>query len=189
MMVYTRRVDGKAVALIVMTVVVFGTLLVFFPNTFDDLFGKKFSGENTSGSERLLSYDILIEQLGGYSLLNWVFGIGIGYAYYSVFLSSLINTGLIGMGVFFYIFLKPILRLDNEPISLTTKIGLSCVLFIYIINVSDFYVPPTWMFLGLGYWLLDRRRRAEISSGERDDPPHEEGNVSQSNLVPMEVVR
>jgi hypothetical protein len=91
--------------------------------------------------------------------MNRLFGIGFGYFYGAVFNSVLINTGWIGMMVYLYAFLKPafLLRSDNEGLAL--KVGVATLFFLYLINVSELFLPTTWMFLGLAYWRLDQQNQ------------------------------
>jgi hypothetical protein len=34
--------------------------------------------------------------------------------------------------------------------------------------VSEFFLPTTWMFLGLAYWRLDQQKLEERSSGSQE---------------------
>ena len=65
------------------------------------------------------------------------------------------------MMVYLYAFLKPafLLRSDNEGLAL--KVGVATLFFLYLINVSELFLPTTWMFLGLAYWQLDQQRQAK----------------------------
>jgi len=72
--------------------------------------------------------------------------------------------------VFFYAFLKPtiLLRLDNGGLAL--KVGVETVFFLYCVNVSELFLPTTWMFLGLAYWRLDQQRRERETSDRIETP-------------------
>jgi len=93
-----------------------------------------------------------------FTFMNRIFGIGFGYFYGSVFNAVLVNTGWIGLIIYCYGFLKPaiLLRPDNEGLAL--KVGVLTLFFLYYINVSELFLPTTWMFLGLAYWRLDQQR-------------------------------
>jgi hypothetical protein len=71
----------------------------------------------------------------------------------------LVNTGWIGMLVYFYAFLKPVIMLRSEEGNIALKVGLATLLFLFYISVSELFLPTTWMFLGLAYWRLDQQRQ------------------------------
>jgi hypothetical protein len=138
-----------------------------FPETFSGLFADKFSGGNESGRARFSSWASVVSQLESFSVMNWLFGIGFGYTYLQTFFRMLMDTGLIGLGIFTYVFLKPVVLLSaKEPISLALKTGVAAIFFMFVINVPEPFIPTTWMFLGISYWLLERQWRAR-SSGRR----------------------
>jgi hypothetical protein len=91
--------------------------------------------------------------------MNRLFGIGFGYFYGSVFSAILVNTGWIGLAVFIYAFLKPVILLRPDNGGLALKVGVLTLFFLYYINVSELFLPTTWMFLGLAYWRLDQQRQ------------------------------
>jgi hypothetical protein len=91
--------------------------------------------------------------------MNHLFGIGFGYYYGSVFTAVLINTGWIGMIVYLYAFLKPAILLRSDSVGLALKVGVVTLFFLYFINVSELFLPTTWMFLGLAYWRLDQQKQ------------------------------
>ena len=91
--------------------------------------------------------------------MNRLFGIGFGYYYGGVFFAVLVNTGWIGMIVYFYAFLKPVIFLRSDHGSLALKVGVATLFFLFYISVSELFLPTTWMFLGLAYWRLDQQRQ------------------------------
>jgi hypothetical protein len=103
-----------------------------------------------------------------FTFMNRLFGIGFGYYYGGVYYAVLVNTGWIGMIVYFYAFLKPVIWLRPDEGVLALKTGVATLFFLFYISVSELFLPTTWMFLGLTYWRLDqqraRNRAAQISS-------------------------
>jgi len=134
-------------------------MALLYPDTFNTLFIDKFSGESASGQDHVKAFDSLMDLLGTFSLMNWFFGVGIGYIYSGVTPAVLFNSGLIGLGLYIYMFWKPILGLHGqEGESLGLKTAMFGIFVAYTINVSEFYLPTTWMFIGLAYWKLAQQR-------------------------------
>jgi hypothetical protein len=80
----------------------------------------------------------------------------------------LINTGWIGLAIYCYAFLKPSILLRSNGGALGIKVGLATIFFLYCINVSEFFLPTTWMFLGLAYWRLDQQKLRETLNGSQE---------------------
>jgi hypothetical protein len=74
-----------------------------------------------------------------------------------VFNAVLVNTGWIGLMVYLYAFLKPVIFLRADHQGLGLKVAVATLFFLYYINVSELFLPTTWMFLGLAYWRLDQQ--------------------------------
>ena len=91
--------------------------------------------------------------------MNRLFGIGFGYYYGGVHYAIPINTGWIGMIVYFYAFLKPVVLLRPDHGALALKVGVATLFFLFYVSVSELFLPTTWMFLGLAYWRLDQQRQ------------------------------
>ena len=91
--------------------------------------------------------------------MNRLFGIGFGYYYGGVYYAILVNTGWIGMIVYCYAFLKPVIFLRSEHGALALKVGIATLFFLFYVSVSELFLPTTWMFLGLAYWRLDQQRQ------------------------------
>jgi hypothetical protein len=154
---------GKRIGTNVGIALVFGfglfAMAQLFPDTFDSLFGDKFSGDTSSGDAHQKGLDAMEDLLGTFSPLNWMFGVGVGYIYAGVTLAVLFNTGLIGLAVYMLMFWKPILGLHSrEGESLGLKSALLGIFFAYTVNTAEFYLPTTWMFIGLAYWKLAQER-------------------------------
>ena len=138
-----------------------GTLVALYfayPDTFDAIFTNKINGEAGSGDMHQAANDAMIATLKTFDPMNAIFGIGFGYYYGSVFTTMLINTGLIGLAIYCYAFLKPAVLLRSNDGGLALKVGIATIFFLYCINVSEFFLPTTWMFLGLAYWRLDQQK-------------------------------
>ena len=119
----------------------------------------KVSGDTESGRERLKNiedYKTLFAQFG---ILNWIFGVGFGYLYFSLLWSLTANTGLLGVGIFLFAFLKPAFLLPREPHSEWLKISMVAIVMVVGITLSELFIPTTWMFLGLAYRRLDQLER------------------------------
>jgi hypothetical protein len=155
MLFLTKKVSLPILIVGVAVIAGFYVLTVAFPETFRSLFTDKFAGENRSGEERWTNLYTMLEELSGFSLTTWLFGIGFGYSYYPLFQSALINTGVLGLAIYVIVFFKPLLLLRNDTRNIEIKVGLLVMCFIYAINVAESVIPTTWMFVGIAYWLLD----------------------------------
>jgi hypothetical protein len=112
--------------------------------------------------------EAMIATLKSFTPMNHIFGIGFGYYYGSVVTTMLINTGWIGLAIYSYAFLKPAILLQSNGGALGLKVGLATIFFLYCINVSEFFLPTTWMFLGLAYWRLDQQKLGEKSGRSQE---------------------
>jgi hypothetical protein len=156
----SQRKLSLSIALIILlfagTVV---TLYYAFPDTYDSMFTAKLNGENDSGQIHQETMQAMNDTEKTFTVMNRLFGIGFGYFYGSVFNVVLINTGWIGMTIYLYAFLKPTIFLRAGNGGLALKVGVATLFFLYYINVSELFLPTTWMFLGLAYWRLDQQRQ------------------------------
>jgi hypothetical protein len=148
---------GYLVMLGVLAVFLAGIAFVF-PDTFNYIFGDKFSGDNVSGKMRLDSATALHDLLLSFTLPNWIFGIGFGYVYLSVFFEVLIDMGLLGLVLFACFLLRPIIFLPIKPGSEGLKLGLLALAILFSLSLSELFLPPTWMFFGLAYRKLEQTR-------------------------------
>jgi hypothetical protein len=136
-------------------------MALLFPDTFYAAFSQKLSGDNLSGKTRLNGMTITRDLLGTFTIPNWLFGLGFGYVYNSVFLAILENTGIIGLIVFVSILFRPILFLPIKPESEGLKLGLVAIALLFSMTLSEIFLPTTWMFLGLAYGKLDSIRQSQ----------------------------
>jgi hypothetical protein len=148
---------------IAITVVVFigalATLHYVYPDTFDSMFTAKLNGDNNSGEIHQAAAEAMKDTVKTFTFMNRLFGIGFGYFYGAVFNAVLINTGWIGVIVYIYAFLRPAILLRADEGGLALKVGVAILFFLYYINVSELFLPTTWMFLGLAYWKLDQQKQ------------------------------
>ena len=155
---FQRKVSRSMALIILLFAGVLATLYFAYPDTFDSMFTAKLNGENDSGEIHQVTIEAMKETVMTFTFMNRLFGIGFGYFYGSVFNAVLINTGWIGIIVFIYGFLKPAILLRPDSEGLALKVGVLTLFFLYYINVSELFLPTTWMFLGLAYWRLDQQR-------------------------------
>jgi hypothetical protein len=140
-----------------------GVIALLYPDTFRGLFIDKFNGDNESGAERMENAARLNDLFGTFTIPNWIFGIGFGYAYLTIYGDLIVNTGLIGVAVFAWVFIRPAILLPTTPGYEGLKAGLISILILSALSLSEFYLPTTWMFLGvIWYYLTDlKRQRAQ----------------------------
>jgi len=156
---FRRKLTGSVVILIVLFAAAFAILYYAFPETYHAMFTDKLSGSNDSGRIRQKSLEALTDTAKTFTFMNRLFGIGFGYCYSAVFNAILVNTGWIGLLVYCYAFLNPVIFLRADQGSLALKVGVATLFFLFYINVSELFLPTTWMFLGLAYRRLDEQRQ------------------------------
>ncbi len=155
-----RRKLSLSIALVVLAFAgAIATLYYVFPETYDAMFTAKLNAENSSGQDHQSGWQAMNDTVKTLPFMNHLFGIGFGYYYGGVFYAVLINTGLIGMVVYLYAFLKPAILLRSDNGGLAFKVGVAALFFLFYINVSELFLPTTWMFLGLAYWRLDQQNQ------------------------------
>jgi hypothetical protein len=139
-----------------------------YPETFRGMFEDKISGANESGHMRMEAGLDINELFNSFSPMNWLFGIGFGYAYNQVGNAILTNTGIIGFIIYCFAFLKPIWSLPRQGIYGGYKTCIFGLFFLYNLTLSEFFLATSWMFLGLAYNKLDeyQRRRLHYSNTE-----------------------
>jgi hypothetical protein len=169
---FQRKLNVSIAIILLLFAGAFATLYFAFPDTYQSMFTAKLSGENDSGEIHRFAAETMNELVNSLSIANRVFGIGFGYFYGSVFTALLVNTGWIGLIVYSYAFLKPVflLRADNGGLAL--RVAVATLFFLFYINVSELFLPTTWMFLGLAYWRLDQQalERRATKFGELRTP-------------------
>jgi len=158
----------KLSASIVVTVLLFGAafaiLYYVYPETYYQMFSAKLNAENNSGETRQDNYQAMSDTAQTFTLMNRIFGIGFGYYYGGVYYAVQVNTGWIGMLVYCYAFLKPVILLRPDHGGLALKVGVATLFFLFYISVSELFLPTTWMFLGLAYWRLDQQKHERESA-------------------------
>ena len=155
---FQRKLSTRIIFIVLFFAVALAVLYFVYPETFDSMFTSKLSGENDSGHLRQNFAEALADASQTFTFMNRLFGIGFGYLYSGVFTSILVNTGWIGMAVYCYAFLKPVIFLRADQAGLALKVGIASLFFLFYISVSELFLPTTWMFLGLAYWRLDQQR-------------------------------
>jgi hypothetical protein len=156
---FQRKLSQSIAVIILLFAAALATLYFVFPDTYDSMFTAKMSADNTSGDLHQEAAQATSETVKTFTFMNHLFGIGFGYYYGSVFSAVLINTGWIGIIVYCYAFLRPVILLRPDTGGLALKVGIATLFFLYFVNVSELFLPTTWMFLGLAYWRLDQQRQ------------------------------
>jgi hypothetical protein len=156
---FQRKLSLSIVFPVILFAIALVTLYFAFPETFDGMFTAKLNAENNSGEVRQEASQAMSDTVKTFTLMDHLFGIGFGYCYSGVFFAILVNTGWIGMIVYFYAFLKPVIMLRPEDESLALKVGIAALFLLFYFSVSELFLPTTWMFLGLAYWQLDQQRK------------------------------
>ena len=165
-----KRLSVSIIFIILLFAAALAILYYVFPDTYEGMFTAKLNAENDSGQSRRETALALAETAQTFTFMNRLFGIGFGYCYSGVFYAILVNTGWIGLAVYFYAFLKPVLMLRPDHGALALKVAVATLFFLFYISVSELFLPTTWMFLGLAYWQLDRQKY-------RHQPAYDEGLV------------
>jgi len=75
--------------------------------------------------------------------------------------------GFVGLFVFLYVILKPLILLPAEPGSEGLKAALLGILVLGSLSLSELFLPTTWMFFGIAYWKLDQLRLARQEANLR----------------------
>jgi hypothetical protein len=155
---FRRKLSRSIVLVLLLFAAAFATLYYVFPDTFDQMFTAKMNGENDSGQSRQDTWAATQDTANTFTFMNRLFGIGFGYYYGGVYYAIPINTGWIGMIVYCFAFLKPVVFLRTDHGGLAFKVGIATLFFLFYVSVSELFLPTTWMFLGLAYWGLDQQR-------------------------------
>ena len=161
---FKRKLSASILVAALLFAGAFALLYFSFPETFNEMFIAKFRGENNSGQSRLEHGAAANEAEATFTLLDRLFGIGFGYHYSGVYFAVLMNTGWIGMMVYCYAFLKPVILLRSEGGGLPLKVCIATLFLLFYISVSELFLPTTWMFLGIAYWYLDQARANRIAA-------------------------
>jgi hypothetical protein len=156
---FRKKLSASILVIVLLFAAALATLYFVYPETYEQMFTAKVSGQNDSGQVRQDAALAMRETMATFTPMNRLFGIGFGYYYGGVFYTVLVNTGWIGLLVYCYAFLKPVILLRAEEGSLALKVSVATLFFLFYISVSELFLPTTWMFLGLAYWRLDQQRQ------------------------------
>ena len=163
---WTGKIRWDYLSILGLVALVILAIAVFFPDTFRGMFMDKFNGDNDSGAVRRENGQRLDDLYQTLTIPNWIFGIGFGYTYLNIYGDLVVNTGLIGAAVFVWVFVRPAILLPTTPGYEGLKAGLLSFLILCYLSLSEFYLPPTWMFLGLSLYALNeyQQKRAETEA-------------------------
>jgi hypothetical protein len=165
---FQRKLRASIVVIVLVFAGALATLYYAFPETYSGMFTDKLNAANESGEIHQAAAQAMHDTVRTFTFLNQLFGIGFGYFYGAVFNAVQVNTGWIGLIIYCYAFLKPAILLRPENGGLALKVAVAILFFLYYINVSELFLPTTWMFLGLAYWRLDQqtqeRKAAQIGT-------------------------
>jgi hypothetical protein len=157
-MLWSKHHRTVALGIFAIVTVALAAMAMLYPDLFYSLFGQKLSGDNESGRMRMDSVLQFEDLFSHFTLMNWLFGVGFGYLYFTLCWSLTANTGLLGVTSFLYAFLKPVFLLGSERGSEWLRISLVALIIAMTLSVSELFLPTTWMFLGLAYRRLDLLR-------------------------------
>ena len=161
--VWSGRVQWRVLLLLGVVGVFLVALAMLFPDTFRGIFTDKFNGDNDSGASRMDETRSETDLFHSFTISNWIFGLGFGYTYMGVFQALLSNTGLIGLGVFLWLFIRPLIFLPTTRGCEGLKAGLLGILILCKLSLSELFLPTTWMFLGLAYFKLHQLREEKTA--------------------------
>jgi hypothetical protein len=165
---WSGKIDFRFLALLGIVAGFLALIAVVFPDNFYGMFEDKFSGNNFSGKSRLDSAEGLKALLLSFDPGNWLFGIGFGGAYLSVFNGLVVNTGIVGLCVYLYLIFKPALFLPIQPGSEGFKMAMIALIILSSLSLSELFIPTTWMFLALAHRRLAvLREEAGVRSRNR----------------------
>jgi hypothetical protein len=171
--VWSGRPRVGRVGLIFIVVAFLIAIAVLFPDMFRGMFEDKISGNNESGADRVAGAAAMDQLLGSFNVGNWIFGIGFGYVYSDIYHGLLMNTGLIGLGLFLWIFGRALWQFPVSPGYEGHKAGLLAIMILCGLSLSEMFLPPTWMFIGLAYFRLDQLRRSRAAEVPVDAMPRQ----------------
>jgi hypothetical protein len=147
-----------------------GIALLSFPAVYEAVIEDKLTGRSQSSVERQWIYESAWFFWLDASPLVKLFGIGFGYAYVIPLLGGvLVNTGVVGVFVYFAAFLVPLIRLPNTQNAWAPKSTLVVLLFLLSASIPEFAYPTTWMVLGLAYRQLDRSKQRNKTAAKSGD--------------------
>jgi hypothetical protein len=157
--IWTGRIKLSYLVLLLLVGIFLLGMANIFPDTFNQIFVDKLSGDNDSGKMRMDGAAAVRDLLESFTIPNWLFGVGFGYTYLSVFMGLLVNTGILGLLTFLFVLFRPILLLPIAPGSEGLKMGVLAIAILFSLSLSELFLPTTWMFLGLAYRRLEQVRQ------------------------------
>ncbi|MCI0557624.1 MAG: hypothetical protein MN733_03955, partial [Nitrososphaera sp.] len=93
------------------------------------------------------------------SLFTQVFGVGNGYVRSTDFFSTiLVNLGVVGLILTTWIFVYPVLKLDNTEAEVGLKAALLTMFITLMVAVPEYTILPLSLFLGIAYSYISRPR-------------------------------
>ena len=155
---FQRKLRPSIAVILLLFAGALATLYYAFPETYSAMFTDKLNAANESGEIHQAAAQAMHDTVKTFTFMNQLFGIGFGYFYGTVFNAVQVNAGWIGLIIYCYAFLKPAILLRPENGGLALKVGVAVLFLLYYINVSELFLPTTWMFLGLAYWRLDQQK-------------------------------
>ncbi len=161
-----QHIGKITIGLLAMSLALFAYHLAF-PESFQDMFVDKIRGDNDSGAVRqdLSAMSRLGEQKR--HMINILFGVGFGYIYGGMWeAGGRLNLGYVGCLIMAAFFLAPyVYSLKGTTHEPGWAIAAALILFLFVINLSEAYIPTTWAFLGLAYRSMDQaHHRRRVSS-------------------------
>jgi hypothetical protein len=116
--------------------------------------------QSASGESRLLSFQINLDYFLQEPLLTQIFGIGFGYARATNMCATLlINLGVLGVLLTTAVFMIPVFRLGPSERERGLKAAVLVIFITMMGSVPEFSYLSIWVFLGMAYHALAKRRR------------------------------
>ena len=141
---WTGKVEWRFLSILFVLALFLGGLAMLFPETFRGMFVDKISGNNDSGASRMASSMATDDLYGTFTVFNWIFGIGFGYVYLGIYADLLVNTGIIGLSAFLWVFLRPLILLPTSRGYEGNKAGILAIVILCGLSLSELFLPPTW---------------------------------------------
>jgi len=130
---WSRQSRWPVIAALAVVLLITFAISVIYPDTFRFLFTDKFSGDTDSGKGRLMNIGQYLDLFHDFNVLNWIFGVGFGYLYFSLGWSLTANTGILGDASFLYTLLKPAYLLPREKGSEWLKISMITLVIVILL--------------------------------------------------------
>ncbi len=143
---------------LLLLVIFSGCFVVVFSDLIIQMVLEKLMLENVSGIDRFFNFHTNLKFWLDSGIVVKLFGIGWGTVRSTdMFTTLLVNTGVFGLLLWIYLFLKPMVKVKRkEPVSFILFLGLITVLLILFTAVPEYSYLTTWMFLGIIYSLTGK---------------------------------